>query len=259
MEEMARLEADPMDVDAQRKIEEMITQSNIQNNMENAIEYNPEAFARVVMLYIDCKVNGRHVKAFVDSGAQTTIMSPECAEQCQIMRLCDKRFQGIAKGVGTAKILGRVHSATLELMGNDSTKNMHLQCSFTIMEGKDVDMLLGLDMLKRFQACIDLSKGVLRIGEFETTFLSEKDLPAKAKGEVEPSSPQKSTNNEKVSTQPAKTPVQQPAASQSVPTFPEESIQSLVTLGATRQQAIQVLGAANGNLDMAAGLLFSME
>ena len=41
---------------------------NIQQNMESALEYMPEAFGNVVMLYIDCQVNGHHVKAFVDSG-----------------------------------------------------------------------------------------------------------------------------------------------------------------------------------------------
>lgn len=42
-----------------------------------------------------------------------------------------------------------------------------------------MDMLLGLDMLKRHQCSIDLNKNVLRIGttDTETSFLSERELP----------------------------------------------------------------------------------
>jgi ABC-type multidrug transport system ATPase subunit len=56
------------DIEAQRKIAEHIRLQNIQQNMEHALEYMPEAFGNVVMLYINCIVNGHEVKAFVDSG-----------------------------------------------------------------------------------------------------------------------------------------------------------------------------------------------
>lgn len=72
------LERNPFDAAAQAQIEERIRLSNVQKNMEIAIEEMPEAFARVYMLYIPCEVNGVSVKAFVDSGAQSTIMSSVC-------------------------------------------------------------------------------------------------------------------------------------------------------------------------------------
>lgn len=86
----------------------------------------------------------------MDSGAQSTIISQVCAEQCGIMSFLDTRFAGMAVGVGSSRILGRVHMADLEIGGTI------LPCSFTVLEDNKVDLLFGLDNLKRHQCCIDL-------------------------------------------------------------------------------------------------------
>lgn len=73
------------------------------------------------MLYINAKINKVPIQAFVDSGAQSTIMSESLANRCgydyflysRLMRLVDKRQAGTAVGVGSCKILGRIHAADI--------------------------------------------------------------------------------------------------------------------------------------------------
>lgn len=102
------------------------------------------------------------------------IVSPETAESCGLMRLLDTRFNGVAKGVGTAKILGRIHSAQMRL-----SKNFFLSCSFIVVEGKGSELLFGLDMLKKHRACIDLRKNALTFDSEDIPFLAEHELPEK--------------------------------------------------------------------------------
>jgi DNA damage-inducible protein 1 len=240
------------------------------------------------MLYVDVKVNEHPIKAFVDSGAQTTIMSPDCAEACGISYLIDDRFGGIARGVGTAKILGRVHQAKIQI------GDAELDCAFTVMEGKDVDLLFGLDMLRRHQACIDLLTNELRFPHTSVRFLPESEIPKKFEeammdeptvegpngteigaktGAVRPAGTSQEAashlhasgkqpaqsgpssagpSSTPATSAPRRAPVPAPAQSK----WPEKDINMLIEMGYSQLAAIQALDAAGGNVDMAAGMLF---
>lgn len=63
-----------------------------------------------------------------------TIMSQACAERCNIMRLVDRRWAGIAKGVGTQKIIGRVHLG--ECLGFFLAIFLFLSITVTVMQAK---------------------------------------------------------------------------------------------------------------------------
>ncbi|XP_021740791.1 DNA damage-inducible protein 1-like [Chenopodium quinoa] len=261
-EELALHYADPFDVDAQRKIEASIRQKGIDENWAAAIEHNPEAFARVVMLYVDMEVNGVPIKAFVDSGAQSTIISKRCAERCGLLRLLDERYKGIARGVGQMEILGRIHVAHIKI------GKVFYPCSFTVLDSDNMEFLFGLDMLRKHQCIIDLKENALKVGggEVSVPFLPEKDIPSHFLDE-ESFAKQASSSGAPVSSGSKDTRdiPSAPIGSQSSgaaggnpaqgPDF-EAKVAKLVELGFPRNDVIQALQLFNGNEEQAAGFLF---
>jgi len=282
--QIALLNEDPFNVEAQRRIEEIIRQDRVVENLQKAYDENPEVFVHVHMLYVNTEVNGVPVKAFVDSGAQATIMSPDCAERCGIMRLMDTRFAGMARGVGTARILGRVHHAEIKIGG------AVMPCAFTVMEGKDVDLLFGLDMLKRYKAKIDLEKNALCFEGIEVPFLHESEIPKNLEqagmneptvsgpngteigartGAVRPAGAT-AASEPAVAAGPATAGSSAPGPSSAQPVapkapakpagnsrFPPEAIKQVRDVsGCSEQEAIQALEASGGNVELAAGFFF---
>ncbi|XP_068642447.1 protein DNA-DAMAGE INDUCIBLE 1 [Aristolochia californica] len=256
-EEMALMNSDPFDVESQKRIEAAIRQKGIDENWEAALEHNPEAFARVVMLYVDMEVNGVPIKAFVDSGAQSTIISKSCAERCGLLRLLDRRYRGIAHGVGQSEILGRIHVAPIKIGNN------FYPCTFTVLDAANMEFLFGLDMLRKHQCIIDLKENVLRVGggEVSVPFLQEKDIPSHFLDEERfskqglqgsDSAPESSGVRQKND---SSNPGVAPSNPTQGPDF-EAKIAKLVELGFGREAVIQALTLFNGNEEQAAGFLF---
>ncbi|KNA09910.1 hypothetical protein SOVF_149300 [Spinacia oleracea] len=261
-EDLALHYADPFDVEAQKKIEASIRQKGIDENWAAAIEHNPEAFARVVMLYVDMEVNGVPIKAFVDSGAQSTIISKRCAERCGLLRLLDERYKGIARGVGQMEILGRIHAAHIKI------GNVFYPCSFTVLDSDNMEFLFGLDMLRKHQCIIDLKDNTLKLGggEVSVPFLPEKDIPSHFLDE-DSFSKQASGSGAPVSSgiNDIRNVPSLPTGSQSSggaggnpgqSSEFEAKVSKLVELGFERSQVVQALQLFNGNEEQAAGFLF---
>ncbi|KAG5368505.1 DNA damage-inducible protein 1 [Yarrowia sp. C11] len=233
--ELQRLYADPDNEDNQKRIMEIIRQENVEESYQNAMEHHPEMFIRTDMLYIDCRINGHDVKAFVDTGAQMTILSEEFCEKVGLTHMLDVKFAGVARGVGSGKILGRVHSVPLQIGSS------FFPASVSVIEGNQLKFILGLDMLKRFKANVNLRTNQLEIGEEKASFLGEKDLPDEFGKLGEEQEPKQGSGG----------------AGSSGESFKDEDIVNLMSLGHSREKVVIALKQTDGDVELAASLLFS--
>jgi DNA damage-inducible protein 1 len=234
--ESQKILMDPDNPENQKKIEKMIKKNNVHENYLNAFENNPEVFISVPMLYVECSINGVSLQAFVDSGAQNTIMSRSFAKKCNLLHLVDESFKGIARGVGMGVILGKIHSADIHIGGKV------IPTSFTVMDDKcGVNFLFGLDNLRKHRCSIDLAHNKLFLlsGEISVPFIDESKI-MKESFHV----------NEEEEQALMLSALKREESKEELP-FPEESIAVLMSHGFTRENCIKALLFSGGNVKMA--------
>ena len=108
---------DPTTLGNAKLLDDYRKQQRIDESLEQCMDENPEMFGKVAMLYVNVIINQRRVKAFVDSGAQMTIISRAYADRCGLGDLLDTRFSGTATGVGVQRVLGRIHRCAIQIGG----------------------------------------------------------------------------------------------------------------------------------------------
>ena len=172
MEYIRLMNSDPNDPQVQQKIAKIIQQKNIDENLRQAEEYMPETLFPVHMLFINLEINKKKVVALVDTGAQSTIMSQALCQKCDLFNLCDTRFSGIAKGVGTGKIIGTIHAAQMKI------QNKVLMAKITVLENSSIGFIFGLDNMRAHRCTIDLNQNGLIFPDIGVTakFLSDGEI-----------------------------------------------------------------------------------
>lgn len=156
-EEIQRLQNNPFDPEAQKKIEEMINQERLDKIQKETFEYHPELFVSTEMLFIDASINNTRVQAFIDTGAQTTVISKDFAERAGLMKNVDKRFASQIKGVGSQMSLGRIWNFNIEIKGK------FFPISAIVLPVFGHEVLIGLDAMKRHNVLLDLKNMTLNI------------------------------------------------------------------------------------------------
>lgn len=158
--------------EAQRRIEQIINQQRINDNLRQAAEYMPESLFPVHMLFINVEINNTKIPALVDTGAQSTFMSKDLCTKCGLMNMVDKRFQGMARGVGSSRIVGVVHAAQIKIM------NKMIATKINVIENNDVGLVFGLDSLRAHRCNVDLKNNGLVFPDIGITakFLSDGEI-----------------------------------------------------------------------------------
>lgn len=104
------------------------------------------------LVEVMCDINGFKVPAVVDTGSEITVMSESCARRCKIFNAVDTSFAGKVNGVGTGEIIGAVENQSLHI------GKLRFGTKLSVLRKCRRDLIVGLDVLERFQSEIKLSE-----------------------------------------------------------------------------------------------------
>ena len=110
------------------------------------------------LLHVACEVSGRMVEMMVDTGAQTSVISSSLMQTLNLEHKLNRRWQGIASGVGTARILGRIENCPVQI------GQVEFLLVFIVIDVTEPLLLLGIDQMRRFRCLVDLERNKLVFG-----------------------------------------------------------------------------------------------
>lgn len=144
----------------------------IDDDIKQVYDHYPELLVNNAnSVYIHIELNGHPDVAVIDTGAEFSTISLDTAIKCGLESHIDKRLEGKALGVGSSRIIGKIHLVQLKC-GNE-----YFATNFMVVENV-VGTLLGMPFLRMHRMVIDLSSYQIRIGDVSLPIMSDAEIAA---------------------------------------------------------------------------------
>lgn len=158
---LARQEQERQDAAYARQLQMQATGGHLLRRGEPARQPVPASAPH--MCVVPCVFNNRQgnsicVELMIDTGASTSVMSSAIMDQLGLRSQLDRSHQGVAAGVGRARIIGKLFQVPVEL------GQVEFPMDFIVLENSDQLLLLGLDLMRRYKCIVDLERSVLVFG-----------------------------------------------------------------------------------------------
>lgn len=121
------------------------------------------------MIYISGKYGDYSFRIFIDSGAQSNIMSYEMATFLNIDNLIDKRHKGVAFGVGKQTIHGCIFNCKINI---DDKISVPINFKIMDVEADKYLVILGLEFLYAYDCMLNFKSKRLVIGDHIINFIT---------------------------------------------------------------------------------------
>ncbi len=217
-----------------------------EQHLKNIREYVstecPELFFQVSLIFIDVNVEQQPIRAFVDTGAQSSLISSKTVEKLGWGDLVDPHFAGIARGVGQSKILGRILMAPMKI------GETVYPCQFNVLENDIADgaydILIGIDFMRRYRVSLSMANNTMTIPDQTTAgnadtvidFVPEHLLEAQHRPEAPVAAPR------------------MPPIDKLPPVF-QRALAQLTAMGFEQEPAFKALYEAQGDINVAMDIL----
>jgi hypothetical protein len=106
---------------------------------------------------IHCEVDGTPVVAMIDTGAELSVLSSRWTDRSHLTPRIDTSFAGKAIGVGSGQILGRLTDLPVRI------GPIQFKTPVAVLKNSRVDMIIGLDLLRRFRGDVNFLDDTLRL------------------------------------------------------------------------------------------------